>query len=254
MSIESIPDFDCGRTGVVVRLHPAAARSHGTGKGARPARKETETVRVLVVEQQCIVRAGLCALLRTIPGVSVVGEVGTGAEAIERGKTKRPAIVLMGIELPDMSGIEATSVLSREAPAVRVLILSMHAEEEYVRRALGAGAAGYVLKDALKEELELALKAAVRGDKYISSALTRRVVDDYVSRERSRGERLSTRQSEVLRLIGEGRTRREIAERLGVSVKTVESHRAELGRRLGAHDVAALVRAAMRLGLVPPQA
>jgi DNA-binding NarL/FixJ family response regulator len=251
MSHSPVSDFVDGRgAGGRVRHARAPSAQEGTVRKRAPASGRTKPIRVLVVEQQNLVRAGMCALLRKLGGVSVVGEAGTGTEAVEQVKVMRPDVVLMGIDLPDLSGIEATRLLAQEAPAARVLILSSHSGEEYVRKSFEVGAVGYILKDALTEELELALHAVKRGDKYLGAALTRRVVDEYASHH---AEHLTARQLEVLRLVGEGRSRTEIAARLGVSVKTVETHRADVMHRLGAHDGAALVRWAMRLGLVPSE-
>ena len=163
----------------------------------------------------------------------------------------------MDIAMPEMNGLEATAHVVKEFPQVRVMILSMHANEEYVLQALRSGAMGYVLKDAGISELELAVRAIVRGETYLSPAVSKHVVADYVRRvssEPSSLEQLTSRQREILQLIAEGRTTKEIADLLYVSVKTVETHRLQLMKRLNIHDIAGLVRYAIRMGLVLPDA
>jgi DNA-binding NarL/FixJ family response regulator len=160
----------------------------------------------------------------------------------------------MDIAMAGLNGLEAAARVVQEFPHVRVVMLSMHANEEYVLQALRAGAMGYLLKDASVTELELAIKAVVRNETYLSPAVSKHVVE-YVQRiggEPSSLERLTARQREILQLIAEGRTTQEIAGTLNISVKTVESHRAQLMERLDIHDVAGLVRYAIRMGVVTP--
>jgi DNA-binding NarL/FixJ family response regulator len=159
----------------------------------------------------------------------------------------------MDITMPRLSGLEATARITREHPDVRVIVLSMHASEEYVWQALRAGASGYVLKDAGLAELDLAIRAAARGEKYLSPTMSRHVVDGYVrglTPELSPLERLTSRQREILQLVAEGQTTKEIAGRLNLAVKTVETHRGQLMSRLDIHDIAGLVRYAIRVGLI----
>jgi DNA-binding NarL/FixJ family response regulator len=183
----------------------------------------------------------------------VVGEAADGLEALRLSEQQRPDVLLMDIGMPGLNGVEAASRLAREGSRPRVVILSMHTGEEHVLRALRAGAAGYLLKDASPAELESAVRSAARGEAYLSPAISRYLVDDYVRRTSSGGgplDRLTPRQREVLQLIAEGNTTKAIATRLGLSVKTVETHRAQLMERLEVRDLAALVRLAVRLGLV----
>jgi DNA-binding NarL/FixJ family response regulator len=211
-------------------------------------------IQILLVEDHVLVRAGIRALLQRLADVVVVGEASTGREALALAGTLHPDIVLMDIAMPDLNGLEAAARLAREEPRTRTIILSMHAAEEYVRQALKAGAAGYVLKDAAPAELELAIRAVARGETFLSPGVSRQVMDGYVS---GRGaetphalERLTPRQREVLQLVAESKSTKDIAFELGLSVKTVETHRAQLMDRLDIHDVAGLVRFAIRMGLV----
>lgn len=213
------------------------------------------TLRVVLADDHTIVRKGIRGLLRQLPDVEVVAEASDGREALEIVRTLRPDLVLMDITMPGMNGLEATVRIARESPGTRVLILSMHASEEYVAQALRAGAAGYVLKDADLAELEAAVRALARGDSYLTPAVSKRVVQDYLRRVTSDGsgiEVLTPRQREIVQLVAEGHSTKEIARRLELSVKTVEAHRGEIMNRLGIHDVAGVVRWAIRAGVVSP--
>lgn len=214
-------------------------------------------LRVLLADDHVLVRAGLRALLATFPEVSVVAETGDGREAVELVSAVGPNIVIMDIGLPGLNGIEATARIVKEHPSVKVVILSMHANEEYIRQALQAGATGYLLKDAAPAELDLALRAVARGETYLSPAISKRVVEDYLAQAPARADAaaqvLTARQREILQLIAEGKTTKQIAALLGVSIKTVETHRADLMERLGIHDLAGLVRYALREGLARPE-
>jgi DNA-binding NarL/FixJ family response regulator len=213
--------------------------------------------RVLLVDDHALVRDGFRSLLESVEGVSVVGEAGDGHEALRLIAELEPDVVFLDVALPGLNGLEVAARVAKEHAGVRVVILSMHANEEYVLRALQAGAAGYMLKDARAPELELALRAVMRGETYLSQAISRRVVEDYVKRTGagapSTAPALTPRQREILQLIAEGASTKEIAHRLEVSVKTVETHRAQLMDRLDIHDVAGLVRYAIRIGLVSPE-
>lgn len=215
-------------------------------------RSKTKAIRVLLADDHALFRAGLRALLQSLDGVEVVAEAGNGHEAIQLVERERPGLVLMDIAIPELTGLEATARITKAWPQVRVVILSMHANEEYVRQALRAGAKGYLLKGAEPSELELALKAVMRGDTYLTASVSKTMVDDYLRQDAAaaKGGVLSPRQREVLKLIAEGRSTKEIAGSLDLSVKTVEGHRAELMRRLEIHEVAGLVRYAIRIGLV----
>lgn len=209
-----------------------------------------KTVRVLLAEDHTLVRAGLRSLLAELPWVHVVGEAADGREALRMVAEHKPHVVLMDITMSDLNGLEATARIARKHPGSRVIILSMHSNEEYVRRALSVGAAAYVLKDAERAELELALKSVARGGSYLSPAVSRPVVADYAERaSRDPVARLTPRQREILQLIAEGYSTKEIATKLTLSAKTIETHRAQLMSRLDIHDVAGLVRYAIRAGV-----
>lgn len=211
--------------------------------------------RILLVDDHALVRAGMRSLLQEIPGVQVVAEASDGAEALRLAAELRPDVVLLDIAMKGMNGLDAAARLREQLPAAKVIVLSMHTSEEYVLLALRAGAAGYLIKDSATSELELALKAVARGETYLSPAISRQVVDGYVQRVGAAAapDPLTPRQREVLKRVAEGRSTKEIAYELKLSVKTVETHRAQIMERLGIRDVAGLVRYAMRAGLVPPE-
>lgn len=212
-------------------------------------------IRMMLAEDHTLVRAGIRALLQNLEEVEVVAEAGDGREALRLVEMYEPDVVLMDIAMAGLNGLEATARISKTFPHVRVIILSMHANEEYVLQALRAGAVGYLLKDAGTAELELAIRAVARNETYLSPLVSKHVVADYVRRvggEPSSLERLTRRQREILQLIAEGHSTQEIAQMLSISVKTVETHRSQLMERLDIHDVAGLVRYAIRMGLVTP--
>jgi DNA-binding NarL/FixJ family response regulator len=205
-------------------------------------------MRVLIADDHVLVRAGLRALLAQLPMVSEVYEAGDGREAIAVARDKQPDVTLMDIAMPTMNGFEAMSRILKEKPETRVVMLSMYEDEEFVWRALRLGAAGYVAKSAAVAELEAALRAVENGEVYISPALRTTASEEQAKK---RGEtdpqrRLTPRQREILQLIAEGMTSREIAQELKIHIKTVESHRMHLMKRLGIHEVAGLVRYAIR--------
>jgi DNA-binding NarL/FixJ family response regulator len=211
-------------------------------------------IRVLLADDHALVRAGIRSLLGAMAEVTVVAEASSGEEAIELAAREQPDVVLMDIAMKGMTGLEAAATMRERLPSVRVVILSMHSGEEYVLQALRAGAAGYLLKDAATGELELALRSVMRGESWLSPAVSRQVVEGYVQRTGGDAapEVLTARQREVLRLVAGGKSTKEIAFFLNLSVKTVETHRAQIMDRLGIRDVAGLVRYALRTGLVPP--
>lgn len=214
-------------------------------------------IRIVLAEDHTLVRAGIRALLKEIPGIEVVAEASDGREAIRLVETHEPDILLTDIAMPDLNGLEAVARLSRNHPRTRVIVLSMHVDQAYVRQALKAGAAGYLVKGSDVSELVLALKAVAGGKMYLSPAVSKSLVQNYLrgSRDTSgRLEYLTSRQREILQLIAEGRSTKEIAQHLHLSIKTVETHRASIMKRLDIHNVAGLVRFAIQIELIMPDA
>ena len=215
-----------------------------------------KTTRVLLADDHVLVRAGIRLLLEKMTGIEVVAEAGDGRQALELTKKHLPNVVLMDIAIPGLNGLETLARATKEFSALKVIILSMYANEEYVLQALRAGACGYLPKDAAVTELELALRAVTRGETYLSPRVSKCVIGGYLERlggERPLREELTPRQREIVQLIAEGKSIKEIAFVLKISIKTVEAHRTQLMGRLGIHDLASLVRYAMRVGLVPPE-
>lgn len=211
-------------------------------------------IRLLIADDHMLVRAGIRKLLELVEGVEVVGETGNGLAVCDLVAATHPDIVLLDINMPGLSGLEVTAQLAHAGSGVRVLILSMHASDEYVSQALADGAKGYILKDAAPVELENAIRTLMAGGTYLSDSVSRHVLDAYVQQQR--GEKpavvkLSPRQREVLQLIAQGHSTKAIARRLDLSVKTVETHRTRLMQQLDIHEVAGLVRYAVRTGLIP---
>jgi DNA-binding NarL/FixJ family response regulator len=210
-------------------------------------------IRILLADDHALVRAGIRSLLEKIPNVEVVGEAGTGRQALEMVKTRLPNLVFMDIAMAELGGLEALPRITKDFPGVRVIILSAHANEEYVIRALRSGAAGYMLKDSARAELELAITSVSEGKTYLNPSISRPVIDSYLERvggPLSPLEQLTPRQREILQLIAEGKNTKDIASDLDISVKTIESHRLQLMERLNIHDIPGLVRYAIRTGLV----
>jgi len=213
-------------------------------------------IKVFLIEDHNLVRAGIKSLLAQLQGVEVAGEAGNGRDALRMMKEEMPAmpdIVLTDIAMAGLNGMETTARITKDFPNVRVIVLSMYANEEYVMQALRAGAAGYLVKEAATSELELAIRAVARGDTYLSPAVSGKVIDKTLGRivpQNSPLERLTPRQREILQLIAEGRSTKQIADTLKLSVKTVETHRAQLMSRLEIYDVPGLVRYAIRVGMI----
>ncbi|RFO97660.1 DNA-binding response regulator [Rhodoferax lacus] len=212
-------------------------------------------IRIVLADDHALVRAGLVKLLESMPEVTVVGEASDGLQLLALAAQHKPHLVLLDIAMPGLNGLEAAARLQQSAPDTKVIILSMHQEDQYVRHALRSGARGYLLKDSAPLELQLAIQAVVRGDTYLSPAITKGVMSDYAQRLRNEEVQevpLSPRQREVLQLIAEGLSTKEIAQRLELSVKTVESHRTLLMKQLDIHEVTGLVRYALRKGIIAP--
>jgi DNA-binding NarL/FixJ family response regulator len=210
-------------------------------------------IRALLVDDHKLFRAGLRSLLQALDDVEVVAQAGDGREALSLAAAHCPDVVLLDIMMPDLNGLDAVAHIARACPRTRVIILSMSAHEESVLGALRAGAVGYLVKTADPAELELAIRAVMRGERFLSSAVSDHVVAAWLKapdRERTPLERLTPRQREVLQLVAEGDTSKGIARKLGISPRTAEAYRSELMHALGIHDVASLTRYAIRIGLV----
>ena len=211
------------------------------------------SIRVVLADDHAVVRAGICSMIETIGGIEVVGQAANGRQALELVEQLSPHLLLCDITMPEMNGLETTMRVVKEFPSVRVIILSMHATEEYVWQALKAGATGYLLKDAEASELDFAIKTVLGGTTYLTPSVSKQVVDNYMQRMGNGvtvSDVLTPRQREILQLIAEGKALKEIARMLNLSVKTVETHRTLLMNRLDIHDTPGLVRYAMRIGMI----
>lgn len=207
------------------------------------------TTRVLLADDHKILRQGLQTLLQNEPDIEVVGQVDNGRGAIELAKELRPDVVIMDVAMPDVSGVGATRELVNAVPTAKVVALSMHSDRRFVTGMLSAGASGYLLKDSAFEELALSIRAVMRGELYLSAGITGVVVDELVGPRLAKEPLLSTRETEVLRLLAAGKSTADMARELGVSVKTIETHRRKIMHKLGLHSVAELTKYAVREGL-----
>ena len=209
-----------------------------------------DPIRVLLADDHAIVRQGLAALLASQRGIEVVGEAADGREAVAAAARLRPHVVVMDLGMPGLNGVDATRQIRRESPETAVLVLSMHASEEHVRPAIRAGATGYLLKGSGLSDLVAAIRAVAAGEGFLSPAVAKILVRD-AQGDASSGP-LTAREREILQLVGEGHSSPDIARVLHLSVKTVEGHRGRIMAKLGIHDIAGLVRYAIRVGLVSP--
>lgn len=209
-------------------------------------------IRTLIADDHALVRAGIRALVEKIKGVTVVAEAGKGSEAVDLINELKPDLVLLDITMPAGSGFDVLNHLTKNFPDIRVIVLTVHEAGEYAIRALREGAAGFLPKSAASTELEQAINTVMKGETYISPETSRKTLLEYGKGTSKRDQlaNLSPRQREVLRLIAEGRTTKQIAQTLAISVKTVETHRSQLMERLDIHDVAGLVRYAIIVGLI----
>jgi two-component system response regulator NreC len=220
---------------------------------------------VVLADDHGILRDGLRALLEVSGDIAVIGEASTGREAVEQSVIVRPDVVLMDISMPELDGVEACLRIRQQAPGTRVLFLTMHEADDYILRALQAGAAGYVVKSAAASDLVAAVRAVARGESFLSPAAAHAVISTYtasragVAQSQSpdapvdRYDTLTSREREVLKLVGEGYNNQTIADHLHLSIKTVQSHRAAVMEKLDLRDVTQLVRFAVRRGLVDPE-
>jgi DNA-binding NarL/FixJ family response regulator len=228
-------------------------RTSSLNRTNRASSDAMNPIRVLLADDHVLVRAGIRSLLEKMPGMEVVGEASNGRETLALVRSELPNLVLIDIAMPDLNGLDTLAQVVKNFPSVKVIVLSAHANEEYVIRALRSGASGYILKDAATAELQLAIGFVTRDETYLSPSLSRTVIAGYLQRvggELSSLEQPTTRQREILQLIAEGKNTKGIASTLEISVKTVEAHRLQLMARLDIHDVPGLVRYAIREGLV----
>ncbi len=215
-------------------------------------------IRVLLAEDHTIVRKGLLSLLEAEEDIQVAGEAEDGRQAVSLVKKIHPDVVLMDISMPKLNGLEATRQIKKILPDVKVLILTVHTDEEYVYQILKAGASGYLVKQAAVEELIIAIKSVYKGDFFLSPSISKTVIEEYIQKAKTSGEEdrfafLTGREREVLQLIAEGHSNKEIAYLLNISVKTVEAHRANLMAKLDIHTTAELTQYSIRKGLISPE-
>lgn len=214
----------------------------------------TSKIRILIADDHTLLRNGIRALLEDEQDIAIVGEAEDGREAVKLAGQLKPNVVLMDIAMPLLNGLEATRQIKREYPEISVLVLTMYDHEEYYRQMLEVGASGYIIKRAAASELVAAIRAVNNGEAVLSPAITRLLLEDYLSRDARKAENeantLSSREREVLQLIAEGKTSREIAEILNLSVKTVQSHRTSLMQKLDLHDRGDLIKYAIQKKII----
>jgi len=212
-----------------------------------------EDIRVIVADDHQLVRAGICSLLENVKGIKVIAQAEDGYQVIELVAKCRPDVVLMDIAMPKMNGLDATAQVVDLYPEVKVIILSMYVNEEYVWQAIRSRASGYLLKDAAPIELERAIKSVMDGSVYLSPEVSHHVVNDYIRRVNGRfssQDKITPRQREIWKMLAEGLSTKEIAAHLNISIKTVETHRTQLMERLGTRDLVSLVRLAIKEGVI----
>jgi DNA-binding NarL/FixJ family response regulator len=213
-----------------------------------------EKIRILLADDHTILRDGIRALLKDEPSMILIGEAEDGRTAVKLAYELKPDVVIMDIAMPLLNGLEATRQIKRQLPGTEVLILTMHDNEEYIRQVLAAGAMGYILKDAAARELISAIKTVQRGEAVLSTAITRLVIEDYLRwgdvQPADDSSNLTPREREVLQLIAEGNTNKQIAEILSLSIKTIQSHRANLMNKLDLHDRGELIKYAIQKKII----
>ena len=210
----------------------------------------SQKIRILLADDHAVVRQGFKAILGAQPDMEIVGEAGNGREAVELAEKLRPDVAVMDVAMPELNGIEATRRIGEATPRTRVLALSMHKDSVYVREILRAGARGYLLKDQIDSDLLAAVRAIARGEGYLSPAVSDAVLNDYRKHVSDPIDLLTSREREVLQMIAEGKTNKEIATVLDLSVYTVDAHRGRIMEKLNLHSVNELVRFAVRNGLI----
>jgi two-component system response regulator NreC len=215
--------------------------------------KAVNKIRILICDDHTLFVEGMKAMLRNEPSLEIVGEARDGRQAVELVKELKPDLLLMDISMPDMNGFDATRRVHEFDSAVKVLILTMHEEEELVARCLEAGAAGYIVKDAPAAQLLYAIETVMKGDRYLSPVVLKKVVDGYVkntNRPQTSYDRLSPREREILKLLAEGYSVKEIASQLNLSVKTIDAHKTNLMKKIDVHDRAELIKYAIQRKLI----
>lgn len=214
---------------------------------------------ILIAEDHTLVRSGIRLIIEQLKDYEVIGEADDGAQAVDMAVKLQPDIVLMDIAMPRLNGIEATDRILRDCPNTRVIVLSMHANEQYILRAMEVGASGYLLKKSAPEELELAFRAVTNGNSYLSPPIAHFLVNDILRNRQQQPaydqysyDSLTTREREILQLIAEGMTNQEIAEHLSLSVHTVRTHRGNLMEKLDLHSQSDVTRYAIQVGIIQP--
>lgn len=206
--------------------------------------------RILLADDHAVVRQGFARILEGQEDLEVVGEAADGREAVQMANQLKPDVVIMDVSMPELNGIEATRRLQKDNPRIRILALSMHKENVFVREILRAGAAGYLLKDAIDEELITAVRAVSGGEGYLSPSVSEAVLSDYRRHVTDPIDLLSSREREILQMLAEGKTNKEVAQVLNISVYTVDAHRGRIMEKLNLHSIGEMVRFAMRNGLI----
>ncbi len=217
-------------------------------------------IRLLIADDHALIRSGIARLLQSYTDLVVVGEAEDGIEAVDLVKKHQPDVVIIDLSMPRMNGIEATKVIRARFPQTKVLVLTMHESDEYIFQILKSGAGGYILKNSGKEELTAAIHAVARGEKFFSPRVSEIMVKSYLKKEPGRHRQsgsddlpLTKREKEILTLVAQGFTNQEIADRLFISPRTVDTHRTNMMQKLDIHDVATLVRFAVEHGFVSPK-
>jgi len=213
------------------------------------------TIKVFLADDHAMVRQGLASVLASAPEIEVIGEAGDGQEALKKIRSIRPDVAVIDITMEGLNGLEVARRIRKSHPKIRVLILSIHSQEEYIIEAFKIGASGYLVKEAAVDELIAAIKAVYKGQAYLSPSIARRLIDDYLDKTQvphteSLYPRLTDREVEVLQLVAEGKSNSEIASLLNISIKTVSTHRAHIMKKLDIHDALGLAKYAIRKGLV----
>jgi DNA-binding NarL/FixJ family response regulator len=215
-----------------------------------------QNVKIYIADDHRLVRAGFIELLKLREDFEVVGEAGNGREMLDAIKEARPDVILLDISMPELNGIDAIYQIKKLLPAARIIMLSMHDKEKYIKDSLQEGALGYLLKDVTADELFRAVDTVMKGEYYFSKEIEQRVIVDYrrglAGPEKDSKERLTRREREIWQLIAEGNTGKDVADKLNISPRTVENHRSKIMSKLGCHSIAELTRLAIKEGLVDP--